>query len=412
MSQCKPGCKPKNNMNATVNVLCYKSKTLANGENPLMISVCKDGKRSYKSLGISINPVFWDFSKNQPKRNCPNKEQIEQLISEKKKVFSQTILELNTTEKDYTSDSLIDKVSKPFKLQTVGQVFLAQIQQLEATKRKGYALSCKQVYNSLIKFNGHLNLYFSDIDVSWLRKYEIWLRSDGIAENTIGIRFRTLRMMYNIAITEKIVNPEHYPFHTYKVSKLHEETAKRALTKSDIQKVIDYHSSKSHIQLAIDIFTFTYFMGGINFVDIAFLTNTNIVENQLVYYRKKTGKLIKLPIQPKAMELICKYQNANSEYLFPILFSYHTTEQQIANRIHKVITKVNTQLKKLGKELKIQIDITTYVARHSFATVLKRSGVSTSIISESLGHSSEKVTRIYLDSFENSQISEAMMNLL
>jgi integrase len=153
-------------------------------------------------------------------------------------------------------------------------------------------------------------------------------------------------------------------------------------------------------------------MGGINFVDIAFLTKANIVENQLVYYRKKTGKLIKLPIQPKAMELICKYQNANSEYLFPILFSYHTTEQQIANRIHKVITKVNTQLKKLGKELKIQIDITTYVAWHSFATVLKRSGVSTSIISESLGHSSEKVTRIYLDSFENSQISEAMMNLL
>ncbi|MDD4991891.1 MAG: site-specific integrase [Paludibacter sp.] len=399
-------------MNASVNVLCYKSKTLSNGENPLMIRVCKDGKRTYKSLGISVNPLFWDFTKSKPKRNCPNKEQIEQLISEKKKAFTQTILELNTTAKEYTTNSLIDSVNKPFILQTVEQVFLSQIEQLESTKRKGYALSCKQVYNSLLKFNKHLNIYFSDIDVSWLRKYEVWLRSEGIAENTIGIRFRTLRMMYNIAITEKFVNPECYPFHTYKVSKLHEETAKRALTKSDIQKVIDYNSNKSHVQLAIDIFTFTYFMGGINFVDIAFLTKENIIENQLIYSRKKTGKLIKLPLQPKALEIIYKYQNPENKYLFPILFNYHITEQQTANRIHKVITKVNAQLKKLGKELKMQIDITTYVARHSFATVLKRSGVATSIISESLGHSSEKVTRIYLDGFENSQIDEAMKNLL
>jgi len=399
-------------MNASVNVLCYKSKTLSNGENPLMIRVCKDGKRTYKSLGISVNPLFWDFTKSKPKRNCPNKEQIEQLISEKKKAFTQTILELNTTAKEYTTNSLIDSVNKPFILQTVEQVFLSQIEQLESTKRKGYALSCKQVYNSLLKFNKHLNIYFSDIDVSWLRKYEVWLRSEGIAENTIGIRFRTLRMMYNIAITEKFVNTEFYPFHTYKVSKLHEETAKRALTKSDIQKIIDYNSNKSHVQLAIDIFTFTYFMGGINFVDIAFLTKENIIENQLIYSRKKTGKLIKLPLQPKALEIIYKYQNHENKYLFPILFNYHITEQQTANRIHKVITKVNTQLKKLGKELKMQIDITTYVARHSFATVLKRSGVATSIISESLGHSSEKVTRIYLDGFENSQINEAMKNLL
>jgi len=124
-------------MNATVNVLCYKSKTLANGENPLMISVCKDGKRTYKSLGISINSRYWDFSKNQPKRNCPNKRQIEQLISDKKQAFSQTILELNSTNKEYTPDSLIVKVDNPFILKTVEQVFLSQIEQLEANKRKG-----------------------------------------------------------------------------------------------------------------------------------------------------------------------------------------------------------------------------------------------------------------------------------
>ena len=73
-----------------------------------------------------------------------------------------------------------------------------------------------------------------------------------------------------------------------------------------------------------------------------------------------------------------------------------------------MIAKVNIRLKKIGEELNLPIDITTYVARHSFATVLKRSGVSTSLICETLGHSSEKVTQIYLDSFENSQIDAAI----
>jgi integrase len=377
-----------------------------------MLRICKGGKKTYQSLGISVNPLFWDFTKNQPKRNCPNKELIEQLILEKKKTFAQTILELNTTQKNYTTSSLIDSVNKPFVLQTVQQVFLNQIETLEATGRKNYALSCEQVYNSLLKYNKHLNIYFSEIDVTWLRNYEIWLRKQGLAENTIGIRFRTLRVMFNVAIEGKFVNAECYPFHTYKVSKLHEETAKRSLTKADILKISAYKTDNTSLQLAIDIFTFSYLMGGINFVDIALLTNSNLIEQRLIYNRKKTGKLIKLPLLSQALALINKYKSSKSKYLFPILFDYHVTEQQKANRIHKIITKVNKQLKDLGVILKIPIDLTTYVARHSFATVLKRSGVATSIISESLGHSSERVTQIYLDSFENSQIDKAMENLL
>jgi integrase len=217
--------------------------------------------------------------------------------------------------------------------------------------------------------------------------------------------------MFNVAITEKFVNPECYPFHTFKVSKIHEETAKRALTKADIRKIIEYKTDNPRLQFAIDIFTFTYLMGGINFVDIAMLTQDNMIDGRLIYKRKKTGKLIKLPLQEAAIQLIAKYQNSENPYLFPILKAYHLTEQQKANRVHKVITKTNAQLKDLGTKLKLSIDITTYVARHSFATVLKRSGVSTSIISESLGHSSEKVTQIYLDSFENAQISKAMKML-
>lgn len=399
-------------MSTTINVICYRSKVLKNSESPLMIRVCKDRKSKYLSLGISINPELWDFNKNKPKPKCPNKELIETLIAEKTKAYSAKIIELKVLEREFSASSLIDKMNKPIKSKTVDEVFQEQISKLTIEKRNGYMLSVKQVYNSLLKFNKHLNIYFSDIDISWLKKYETWLRGQGIKENTIGIRFRTLRVLYNIAIEEEIVKAEYYPFKNYKVSRLHQQTAKRAISKEQINQVIGYNSNNRYVKLAIDLFAFSYLMGGINFVDIAYLTNENLYESKLVYTRRKTGKLIKLPLQDKATELIKAYQNNDSPYLFPILSTLHHTEQQKANRVHKVITQINNKLKQVGKELEIPIDLTTYVARHSFATILKKAGVNTSLICESLGHSSEKVTQIYLDSFDNEQINEAMKNLI
>lgn len=399
-------------MGTTINVVCYKSKVLKNNESPLMIRICKDRKMKYESIGISLDPKYWDFKANKPTSKCPNKEYIEKVITEKTKAYTDKILELKAMEREFTATTLAEKVNNPVKLKTVGDVFLGYMERLSAEKRIGYMLSVKQVYNSLIKFNKHLNIYFPDIDTVWLRKYETWLRSNNIKENTIGIRFRTLRAIYNLAIEENIVKAEYYPFKKYKVSKLHEETAKRAITKEDINKVLSYKSSNPFTRLPIDLFTFSYFMGGINFVDMAYLTKDNIIDNRLIYSRRKTGKLIKLPLQPKAIELIHKYADPDNPYLFPILSAFHKTEQQQRNRVHKVITKVNDRLKAIGKELGLPIELTTYVARHSFATSLKRSGVNTSLICEALGHSSERVTQIYLDSFGNDQMEDAMKNLL
>ena len=145
---------------------------------------------------------------------------------------------------------------------------------------------------------------------------------------------------------------------------------------------------------------------------MALLTSDNIIENRLVYFRKKTKKLIKLHLQEKAIRIIQYYQNKNRKYIFPILFDTHVSELQKRYRIHDVIADINKYLKEIGKELNIPINLTTYVARHSFATFLKRSGVNTSLICEALGHSSERVTQIYLDSFGNDQMEDAMKNLL
>lgn len=399
-------------MSTTVNVVCYKSKVLKNNESPLMIRVCKDRKMKYQSLGISILPKYWDFKANKPTSKCPNKEYIERLIAEKVKVYTDKVIEFKSQEKEFTATSLMEKVNKPVKRKTVQEVFNQYIQELESANRLRYADMYKCTMHSLIKFNKHLDIPFSDMDTIWLKRYEVWLQSQGLAINTLGTRFRHLRVIYNFAIEEKIVKSEYYPFNSFKVSKLSQTTAKRSIQKDEILSVLNYQGQTPLECLAIDLFTFSYLAAGINFGDIARLTKDNILENRLIYIRKKTQKQIKVSLQEQAIKLIQKYSMPDNPYLFPILSSFHKTEQQKVNRIHKIIAKVNKSLKEIGERLNIPIDLTTYVGRHSFATVLKRSGVNTSLICEALGHSSERVTQIYLDSFGNDQMEDAMKNLL
>lgn len=398
-------------MNATVNVVLFKSKTLSDGSHPLMIRICKDNKKKYKSLGVSVFPQFWDFEKQRPKRNCPDREAILNLINNKTIDFTNQIIEYKLAQKEFTVTKLIEKVDSPTSSYTVKELIDKEIKRLKHENRLKSAIIYKELRTSMLEFNKHLDIYFPDIDVDFLKSYEAFLRKKGLSENSMGVRFRTLRAIFNKAIELNIVKEGYYPFRIYKVSKLHKETVKRSIQKTDITAIINYNATTEYTRLAIDLFYFSYLSGGINFVDIAHLTNDNIIDNRLVYTRKKTKKLIKIPLQLNAIELINKYSSDNV-YLFPILTAFHKTEQQKANRIHKVLAIINKRLKQIGKELNIPIDLTTYVARHSFATVLKRSGVNTAIISESLGHSSEKITQIYLDSFENSQIDEAMKNLL
>lgn len=399
-------------MTETVKAVCYKSKTLSNGEHPLMIRICKDGKKKYQSLGLSIKAEQWDFKTNQPKAKCPNRDRIILLINEKINEIQKVALDKRIAGKEFTATTLIESTTKNTTNKTVGEYYLTYIQNLKKESRIRYAGMFEVSYSSFIKFNKHLDIPFSDIDVSWLKRYEMWMKEQNLSTSTISTRIRHLRAVFNFAIAEHSIKNDCYPFHTYKVAKLNKQTAKRAINKADILKIMNYKGSSPMECLAIDIFIFSYLNAGINFIDIAKLKHSNIIENQLIYNREKTKKLISIPLQAETMNIIAKYKDNESPYIFPILSPFHQTEIQIANRLHKVLAKVNKYLKEIGEKLELPIPLTTYVARHSYATVLKRAGVSTSIISESLGHSSERVTQIYLDSFDNEQINDAMKNLL
>ncbi|MCS2500263.1 site-specific integrase [Bacteroides ovatus] len=242
----------------------------------------------------------------------------------------------------------------------------------------------------------------------------LFLRSRENSSNTIGIRFRELRALYNKAIEDNLVHEKNYPFKRFKVARFSKKTSKRAIKKEDIKRIMNvdlrlitkYHSPL--LYLSKDLFLFSYLGCGINLIDIAYLRYENITENRLRFNRHKTGQPINFALQGRLREIILKYTKEGcspKDFIFPILDRrIHKTQQQQDDRIIKVTKGINRNLKKIGQFLNLSIPITTYVARHSFATVLKRSGVNISIISEALGHTNLSTTQYYLDSFENEQI--------
>ena len=406
-------------MSVKVSVICFKSKVLANGEHPIVLRITENKKRVTKSLGISVKAQHWDFKKEEPKPKCPNRDLIVSIILKVKSEYQSKILEKIAHDEEFTATSLISEEKEEIKAKTVEDFYTSLIEELKERGQIGTSYAYKGSYRVLKQFNKKkkLNFTFSYIDVSFCKKFEDWLRAKGNKDTTISFQLRTLRATFNRAIEAKIVAKDKNPFTEYKLSHLNTKTMKRALSKSDIMKIMQADcTDKTPIrQLAQDLFTFSYLCGGISFIDIANLTPRNIIDNRLIYQRQKTHGGINLQLSDEAKRIISKYSDyqLSAGYLFPILHhKRHITPMQKMNRTHKICHDINQELRTFGKELDITTDVTTYVARHSFATVLKKSGVNIGIISQALGHQDIKTTQIYLSKFDNEQVDEAMKNLL
>lgn len=277
-------------MNTTVNVVLFKSKTLSNGEHPLMIRICKDNQKRYKSLGISLDAKFWDDKKNAPKRNCPDVEYIRQIITDKLAEYQTKVIEFKTEQKNFTASSLLNATKQTIVIKTVEEFYTNLISHYKAIDKIGNANIYRDSYNSIKTFKkaNKLDFLFSDIDLDWLNEYEKWMIRINKAETTMSLLFRTLRSAYNKAIEQNIVSKEDYPFSSFKMSKFNTKTKKRSITKDEIKPIInlDLSGKKPLMQLSRDIFIFSYLQGGINHTDIAHLKYENIVKGRLEYIRQ------------------------------------------------------------------------------------------------------------------------------
>lgn len=403
---------------ATISVILYVSKTLSNGEHPLMLRVTKEGKRKYISLGLSCKPEWWDIAKNVPKRSHPDRLFLEDVIDQKKKEYRTKILELRATDRAYTPEALVESVEQPRQTITVWSFFDEQVERLKKLSKLGNARAYQMTRDSLRNFHGKKDLLFQDVDVRFLNKYETWLRGRGLKDTSLSVYFRTLRALFSKAVEEKLVNINHYPFKDFKISKFNTKTRKQAISKEEMYNIIKVELPEySKIWEAQQYFTFMYFGQGINFKDMALLRWKDLVQGRIQYTRAKTHQLINFKISEQLQLVLEKFRlltgEAEDNYIFPILNqSKHKTPQQIDDRVHKVLGYVNRNLKEIGKMVGLSVSLNTYAARHTYATVLKYAGADISKISQALGHTNLRTTEIYLKSFENEEIDRMNENFL
>lgn len=329
-------------LSTSVEAICHKVRALRDSTFPLMLRLTQNRKRKYLSLGMSVEERFWDFKKNQPKRNCPDRDAILAVIESKSRPYREQITQFKVEGKDYTLETLVQLVENPVRQMNFGEYL-------------DYFIC------------DNLDLPFSDIDQQWLKGYEMFLIRSGKKENTVGIRFRSLRVLYNRAVSEKLVKREYYPFDDFKVSRFHEQTMKRAISKEDIKRIMSldlrtvttYHSP--YLSLGRDLFLFSYLSCGINLTDMARLRYSDVFEGRLSYHRQKTGRLISFQLQPMALEIIEKYRKLEAtpnDYVFPILDrKVHKTAVQIRDKVRKANKAANKALHRIGEQLGIPIDL-------------------------------------------------------
>ena len=403
----------------TFRVICRKEIIYKNSTSPLCLLFFQGKRKKAVGLGVSVALKHWDAEAQKVTDDCPDRDNIQFQITAKIKEYNKKIQRLEALDIPVNFDTLFETNKNRHAGITIENGFKAEIERLESLGKINSAIKHKYTLQVL---NGYkpITMALEAIDIDYLKGLELYLRQRGNKDNSIATRFAIFKAIYNKAVKEGKVTVKQNPFSLFQVGSLWAKTRKRAIDKDDIQRLIDLKITDGHKteyqRLAKDLFLFSYFTAGMNFGDIARLRYKDIVKGRVNYSRHKTQKLLSFQLVPNAMQIIEKYIKTNhtqEDYIFPILDrSEHKTAQQIFNRLHKVLRKVNRELKTLGEQIGLEVPLTTYVARHTYATVLKRSGVNIAIISESLGHSDLSTTQIYLDSFENSQIDDAMKNLL
>ncbi|MFN0187902.1 MAG: phage integrase SAM-like domain-containing protein [Bacteroidia bacterium] len=401
-----------------VAIILVEWKVLKDGSCPLMLRLTKNGKRKYKTIGHKCHPKLWDPIKCQVKKSHPERVLLNNLITQLISKIKNQILEFQRLNKPISLDSILNAQTSPLKVQNVLSFYIERISQFKKDKKLGNARAYQYSYNRFSAFRKNKDLAFSELNYSMLNKFESYLKENNVSDTTLSVHFRTLRALYNEAILEKIASKDDYPFQDFKVSKFNLETRKRALTREELNLIKASQiqpSDKIGTSLfdAKNYFLFSYYAAGINFIDLANLKWKDLEGNRIYYTRTKTGRKMKCLLKMEAISIIDYYRkitfDSTDQYIFPILDrKIHISIESKRNRHQKLNKTINNQLKKIAISIGITKELTYYVARHTFATMLKLGGLPTSVAQSYLGHTDERTTRIYQEELTSDSLDYAI----
>lgn len=370
---------------------------------PVKIRVTYKRVRKYYATGKNLEVNEWDLlptTKNRALKEV--RESIENSFS-----LVRSNVEAIAEKGGFSFDALNVRLGRAAG-DTVNSALKARIQNLKRENK----ISTRQLSEYLLKtlelFSSR-DLNFETITVDWLKKFESYLLSNGKNYTTISMQMRVIRTLMNQAKRDGVIKETQYPFGRDKYEIKEGTNIKKGLTLDEIKKIFYFSDGNETTERYRDLWIFSYLCNGINIADLVKLKFKDIKDGEICFVRQKTEstsknrKEIRASLSPQIQNVINKWGNKPmpGNYIFPYLKGKEDAEKR--QQITKDLTKrINLRMKKIGEHLKIG-NITTYTARHSFATVLQRSGVNISSIGESLGHRDVKTTESYLAGFEKEE---------
>lgn len=292
----------------------------------------------------------------------------------------------------------------------VAGYFRSRIEELHREGKHGSAQSLEYTLRAFLKFAGHRYILMEDLDAPLLQSFRNHLLREGLCPNTITFYLSKLRAVYNRSVLEGYVLRHADPFVSLplRIAK----TPKLALS-DDVLRRVALAELCGRQAVARDLFMFSFYCRGMSFVDMAYLRQTDISDGVIHYRRRKTGQLFTVRVLPQTQEIIDRYRSASTPYVLPILESAGPSPipAQRERELYELYCRRRSDyihlLRGVSRTLGLDVRLSFNTARHTWASRARRKNISVSVISEGLGHTTEKTTRIYLEEMESSRIDAA-----
>ena len=417
----------------SVRIVLRKYKPNSMGYHILQLCVTKNSSRKRISLKLYVDPAYWDNSaerliiernlKGEKQREANKKRIQDNAFLDKVKARAREIIEKFEIDGiDWTLNQFEETFLNPSKQGKFCAYLESHIQTLRDTGHTGNAKCYFETLRLLKYYDGKLNQrLFSDIDLRYVRGFDMFLQKRSCCGNTRKFYFKALRAILNRANAEGVGSVATYPFGRggFEVSKLEEATAKRYLPAAELSKLKSATANNPQCEYARKLFLFSYYCYGISFIDMAMLTTAQIKQMEdgdyIVYKRQKIKrqkgvKPISIKITPAIRQLIESLQAASptvDDFLLPVVTRSGYTGERLYMHIRTRYSKYQKYLRLLAEELGIDFHLTSYVSRHTAAMTLQRNHIPREVISQMLGHADLETTNVYLDSFDNGVINEA-----
>ncbi|KAA6323651.1 Tyrosine recombinase XerD [termite gut metagenome] len=412
---------------ASYKFLLFSGNKRQDGSFPVSLRVTKDRKVKFIRTGLDAMPEEWNEEQERfvnNKKLVPEFKLLNARLSEIEAHVNEIIREFELKRTDWTLNQFEDAFLNHAKKGKIYDYITKHIVTLKETNHIGNSLCYSATLHLLELFDKKFTTkIFQEIDIKYVKNFDIFLQKRGCSGNTRKYYLKTLRAILNKAIQDKEASENTYPFGKggFNIASLEEETVKRYLPIDCMEKIKSSVMENQTLELTRRLFLFSYYCYGISFIDAALLNKKNIIRynggNYIVYKRNKTKeakkvKAIQIKITPEIQSHLDWFSQNTlliDDYLVPIVSRKGYQGERLYNHIRSRFTRNNKNLKALAKVLEItELTLTSYVSRHTMAMTLQENQIPREIISQILGHNDLSTTNTYLDSFTSGVIDEAV----